>query len=243
MEFSSHDFVSVNEILSDVTAVVHDREFSMMSKGWYTSQVQQALHELSFDTVFDEKRVVIPVPSDLRAELPSGAFNIKEIYLFNGTECDIASSQRVWYKKNHFTAGSGRISNGNDPFFGNVNEPNIFYADMYNGMIVLSSNCRIYQNLFVVYNGVGCEVGAVPVVPLFLREVTKLWVSDKAFEIRQAQSIGTSEFSQWRAMKSDNYVKLKGGNYSEWDKAELRVKSMGTKARRDFKEYLTRMGY
>ncbi len=65
MQFSKHDFVTVNEILADVLKIVQDTDFKINSKGWYTSQIQQALEELSFDTFFLTINRTFPVPNDL----------------------------------------------------------------------------------------------------------------------------------------------------------------------------------
>ena len=54
MDLSPHNFVSVNEILADVLKIVKDSSFKLNSKGWYTSQIQQALEELSFNTFFND---------------------------------------------------------------------------------------------------------------------------------------------------------------------------------------------
>ena len=96
MDFSRQSFVTVNEILADVLKIVKDSSFKVNSRGFYVSQIQQALEELSFDTYFDERSEVFEVPADLRLDMPKGAFNLKNMYLFNGTECDISRSQNVY---------------------------------------------------------------------------------------------------------------------------------------------------
>ena len=52
MNFSPHSFVSVNEILADVLKITNDDGFKINTRGWYISQIRQALQELSFDTFF-----------------------------------------------------------------------------------------------------------------------------------------------------------------------------------------------
>ena len=61
MNFSPSSFITVNELLADVLKSVKDSDFKANSKGWYTSQAQQALEELSFDTYFDEKNTVLDI--------------------------------------------------------------------------------------------------------------------------------------------------------------------------------------
>jgi hypothetical protein len=87
MDLSPKNFVSIDIILADVLKTVDDASTKLNSKGWYTSQIQQALEELSFDTFFDERNANFDVPKDLRLELPEGAFNLRKVYLFNGNSC------------------------------------------------------------------------------------------------------------------------------------------------------------
>ena len=91
MDLSPQNFVSVNEILADVIKVVKDDSFKLNSKGWYTSQIQQSLEELSFDTFFDEQHQAFDMPENLRLELPKGSFNLRQIFVFNGSECTPAT--------------------------------------------------------------------------------------------------------------------------------------------------------
>ena len=84
MNFSPHSFVSVNEILADVLKITNDAGFKMNSRGWYISQIRQALQELSFDTFFDERNEELIIPNDLRVEMPKGAFNLKPLVAYAG---------------------------------------------------------------------------------------------------------------------------------------------------------------
>ena len=111
MNFSPHSFVSVNEILADVLKITNDSGFKINTRGWYISQVRQALQELSFDTFFDEKNEELIIPNDLRVDMPKGAFNLKQLFLFNGTKCNVGSNTpTVWYKQNYWTGGNGYLA-------------------------------------------------------------------------------------------------------------------------------------
>lgn len=123
MNFSAANFITPEQILADVLKFVDDEGFRLNSRGFYVSQMQQALQELSYDTFFDVQREAFDVPADLKLELPEGAFNIKQMYLFNGTVCNISTAQNVYHSRNYITDGNGFVKrdrgnlNRNDPFY------------------------------------------------------------------------------------------------------------------------------
>lgn len=263
MNFSKESFASPEEILSFVTKLTDDEEYKFISKGWYTSQIQQALQALAFDTFFDERHSSLSIPANLRIKLPSGAFNVSKMYLYNGTVCDIKNSQNVFWKREYFTGGSGYLAsdkyNNNDPFFQNrmadgkdrssgIDRPgevrtggNLYFFNIVEGIIMLSPNCAAFQNLYISYNGMGCDYGDKPVIPRFLQQAVNFWVADKALSIRRSKSKDAFELNKWNLIYNSNLVSLNGRSMydGEWYKAEVRVKSMDNKARKDLKEYLT----
>ena len=122
MNISRHNAVSPDEILSDVLQYVGDEEFKDNSRGYYVSQIQQALQELAFDTFFDKRTDTFKVPENLVLDMPEGMFNIRQIYLYNGVECNISNSVNVYWKRNYYTKGNGFLArdkgvNPDDPFY------------------------------------------------------------------------------------------------------------------------------
>jgi hypothetical protein len=266
MESSKYNFVSVNEILSDVLELVADRGMEHLSKGFYVSQIQQALEGLSFDSFFDTRRDSFPFPTqDLRLEMPLGAFNIKEIYLFNGAQCDIVRSQKVWWKRDYYTEGNGYFANNkgnnnNDPYYPsytyrnrlaqeieqsglirrdyNPVEGNYFY-NIQNGMIMFSSACRGFEKVHIVYNGTGCDIGDEPIIPLFLREAVKDYVCEVALRARMA--LDPKMQTLWLIYdKNLNRDEKYGIGVGSWSRAQYRVKTMDYASLSDLKEYLGR---
>jgi len=253
MNASKFNFVTANEILADVLKLVRDADFKLLSRGYYISQIQQALEELAFDTYFDEKHEAFDIPENFRIEMPKGMFNIKNMYLFNGDICDIASSTPVWYKANFINgkSGSGYVANnkGNntDPFTRRLGvdpmlNSGLYYYAIQNGEIMLSSNCGNYQKLFVHYNGTGGDVGEVPFIPLFLRQAVKDYVTVNALEVRIAES-ELSEMSRWSNLLSYHKNNLEEHYDGSWAKAEKRVRKLDMKERKDIKEYMQKMYY
>lgn len=266
MNQSPDSFVTINEILSDVTKLVKDAELRMCSKGWYTSQVQQCLEELAFDTYFNEITEEFVIPENKRIPMPKGAFNIRQMYLFSGDKCNIGTrTPNVYYKRNFWSGGNGFVArnkgrNLDDPFYQNRSSfrnerqasgvvdgnrgrtpiSQIYHYGIQNGIIMLSDNCLTYEKILLVYNGVNTEIGEVPIIPTFLRQAVKDWVSNMALEIKLTEVIGTPSFAQWQAIKAGVQTRLEKPFDGSWAKAEHRLKTMDTKEREDLKEYLSR---
>jgi hypothetical protein len=266
MNISKHSSVSPREILADVLLFVGDESFKDNSEGYYMSLIQQALQELAFDTFFDVKTESFAVPSNLCLEMPKGMFNIRQMYLYNGPVCDISRSQNVYWKRDYYTRGNGYLArdkwNNRDPFYprrnlldnsGNKNNSlrrvefndsisNLFYYNIQNGLIMLSSNATAYENIAIEYNGTGGNIGDIPFIPMLYREAIKAWVLDSALKVKMARSEGAA-FNKWQTLYAVNNAELRRPFTGLWAEAEVRAKSMDSKAREDMKEYLGRLDY
>lgn len=263
MDISRANFVTTNEILADVLMSVDDESFSAMSPGFYRSQVQQALEELSFDTFFDEQRESFPFPhKTLSLEMPKGAFNLREIYVFNGNECIVARSQKLWWKRNYFTKGHGYFANNkgsqnHDPFIdstspmrhiagnvvarnGGTSMQNTFFFNVQNGLIMFSPRCSSFSKVHIVYNGTGCDVGDIPVIPQFLRQAVKDYVCEVALRIRMAKDPSGKWGMLWKIYDKSLNRDGSYGPEGSWSRAEYRVKTLSRAKREDLKEYLGR---
>ncbi|MFN5416288.1 MAG: hypothetical protein ACK5B9_04465 [Flavobacteriia bacterium] len=253
MEFSPSSFVSVNEILSDVLKVVDDSSFKINSPGWYKSQVEQALEELSFDTFFLTINKDFEIPCDLKLELPLGAFNLRQIYVYNGDKCDFSCAQVVYHKSNFLGSGSGntylardRYTNDRDRFHkhrgtSQIVPNNVFFYGIQQGIINLSPNCKQFQKVMLVYNGIQSDIANSPIVPLYLRQAVKDFVTVKGLETRIAQE--TVNLQRWNLLLARYDNSLNHPYDGSWVKAERRVKTLDNKHRQDMKEYLSRMNY
>ena len=111
---NANDFVSVDHLLAEITATVNDTDFKKgFSKGWYTSRIQDAIQELSFDTYWLKVQHDYKVPANCQIDMPENVFNIREIYLYSGEICDPVTSQVVYWKRlfNNTNKGNGYTSN------------------------------------------------------------------------------------------------------------------------------------
>ena len=255
MNFSKHDFVTINDILADALKLVGDVDMKFNSRGWYTSQIQQCLESLSYDTFFLDVEKDLELPESLRLEMPQGAFNLQQVYLYNGDTCHIQNRVNVYHKKNFINDRSGEnyvardnYSNYRDRFHKQrsmiSNTPdNVFFYNIQNGMIMFSPNCYGFQKVKLVYNGVHTQIGEVPIIPTYLRQAVKSKVVVEGIKSRMAQSIGTPEYNQLFNLLNVHENQLSHPYDGEWVKAERRVKSIDRKQKQDIKEYFQAMNY
>lgn len=253
MDLSPENFVSPEIILADVLKTVKDSGYKLNSKGWYLSQMQQALEELSFDTFFITKHEAFDMPENLRLDMPKGSFNLRNVYLFNGTKCTIKNRVNVYRKKNFIngTSGQGYVArdhwdNNNDPFHkhrAGTSKNNLFYFSIQNGMLMLSSNCASYEKVMLEFNGIISDIGDAPIIPQFFRQAVKGWVTVKALEEKCSDKIGTNEYGHWANLLNKYDSELNKPYDGHWAKAEHRSKQLNEKDRNDFKEYFTRLNY
>jgi len=263
MNQSRHSFVTSNEILSDVVRIVQDQDYRINSKGYYNSLIQQAIEELAFDTYFDERSEIFDIPENGRIELPRGAFNIKQMYAFDGDRCDVGKTENIYFKRNFIRGGSSGFfsrnkgNNSGDPFYpsdtfvnrGSSDGPigarngvnGSLYYGIQDGIVMLSDAVLRRQKVMIVYNGVGGDIGEVPFIPTFLRQAVKDWVSSRGLDVRISQSVGTPEFTSWQSIKAGIDFRLNQDFDGSWAKAEYRVKKLDSKHREDYKEYMSKM--
>ena len=70
------------------------------NRGYYVSGIQKALEALALETYFDVRTEDKTFPKEkLATEIPKGAFNIREIYIYNGELCKPKSFAIVQWKR------------------------------------------------------------------------------------------------------------------------------------------------
>jgi hypothetical protein len=254
-----NDYISVDHLLADILSTVDDEKLRRgFSKGWYVSRIQKALQELAIDTFFDEVTLDLTLdPTTLTADMPEGIFNIREIYVYNNDGCcSPDSSQVVHWKRTFNNKGRGdgytaRIkdtggSNYSDPFLPSVsNYQNThwysgtkFYANIMNGTMMFSTDCRLYSQVRIVANGLGGAIGDLPLVPRFFEEAVTDFVYERFYKAMKAR-----EPRKYRGLWSDAKNDLKGpnGNTGSWRKARIRIANMDTYEKEALEEYLSSM--
>lgn len=247
MNFSHNDLLSINNILADVLRDVDDERTRLRTKGYYKRQIKHAIEELAFDTYFDERFKDIPLPSNLRLAIPSGAFNIRNIFIFNGEDCKVEDSKIVWDKKDFLSSGKGmgytarNKSGQTDPFIlSYTSDYDIYYCNIQNGIIVFSDACAGYKSVRIQYNGIASDIDQYKIVPRMFREAVTLFVEEKVFASLKAKDI-----RKYRPLWLDIYNQLYSGSpfRGKWAEAKDRAKRLDTKKLRDLSVYINRLNY
>ena len=173
-----NSFVTPNDILADALSLIQDREMIQNTPGWYRSQVEQALQELGFDTLYalhTKIQSLGPTPKN-PYPLPNGCISVRELYVFIGECCDTTHFVPVGWKRNFNDSprnnGKGTIERRNTYFEGNLP-----YANIYSGGIHFNEHVLVsYDYYKLIYHGVLTDLIDCPIVPLFARQAVKWWV-------------------------------------------------------------------
>ncbi len=253
---NANDYVSVDHLLAEITSTLNDSEFrNGFNKGWYISRIQDALQELSFDTFWGKLQQDIEVPKTLQLPMPKGTFNIREIYLYHGGLCSPQKSQVVYWKRNFNNQSSGEgytsrvkddgsqssdIFQPNQRIMGNANYIGFagqkFYYNTINGIVMLSRDCLGYENIRIVYNSMGGEIGDLPVVPRFFERAVNDYVEERYYNAMKSR-----DPRKYRILWNDAYSRLNDLVGGSWNKARKRVKSMDTSEKNSMEEYISNM--
>ena len=250
---NSNDFLTVNQILSDVLVNVDDEDFKKgFTKGFYVSKIQQCLEELAFDTFYQEITKDLPFPTtQLTMQLPTNCFNIREIYLFNGDCCTPQTSVIVHWKRLYNNSQGGpaytakqKENMRRDPYYkpwgwanNAIDKATTYFANIQNGLLMFSSNSSHYNHVRLVYNGMGGDVGDSPVIPRFMRQAVIDWVSEKFWRALKAKN------PRVRPIWMDYYNILNDPKIGSWKRAQDRMKQMDTWEKDSMAQYLGRMNY
>lgn len=249
MNFSLDSLVTPDEILADVLTETEDFDYRDFTRGWYMSQMQQCLEELSFDTFMVEIDNDFPFPSETSAiSLPANAFNVRGIWVYNGSLGVPTNSQIVSWKRGAYSRGSGKsffaehkAGQTENPWILPISDTvqsELIWASINNGVVQFSSQAATYSYVHLRYNGTFTPIGETPFVPPFFRQVVKLWVTLEYYRRMRKRNPRV-----YRTIFKDVYDELYGGFSSKWDTAITRSKSIDTKSANDLKEYLSKMNY
>lgn len=240
--------VPLNIILSDIATKTGDREFRMDSEGYYKAIIQEAMQELSIDTLFSEQDKVYDLEDGcLKLDLPSGAFNVIEIFGFSGDECNTDRAQKIWWKRGYRNnIARDNWQNSREPFYknrGSSNTPNnLFYCGISNGVVHLSSNCKNFEKIMIRYNGLMGDIGEEPIVPIFFRQAIVDYSVVQVLLTRIASNPTDKALSVWQFIYGTHETRLNRPYTGSWEKALHRSRTMDTKSRNDLKEYFSRLG-
>lgn len=168
--------------------------------------------------------------------------------------CQPSSSVIVHWKRLYNNRGMGRnytakiredgnTSNSVDPFFpsGNFDNNRVtsgtnYYANVVNGLIMLSPDSVSFNKVRIIYNGMGGEIGDEPIVPRFFERTIIDYVEERFYNAKKAE-----QPRKWRANWSDAFSRLTNPRDGSWRTAQMRISSMDTFQKESMEEYISEM--
>lgn len=242
---NEHNFISINEILADVTLGLNDREERKLSHGFYVAQVRYAIDELGFSTVFLEGHTDVQIPANHIIPTPSNAYRIKSLHVFTGDPNNITSMENVYWKKGARNSGgkdAGFTANYYpgmaDIYFGSLPcvLDSVYWFIYNNGNIILSDGCSSFDYLRIVYSGIPSgTLDDMAMIPPEVRKAIVLWVTEKCAGFLKAT------FPEYRTIQLDAAAQLdEYGFNGAWNEAKGRIKYLGKKIWNDIMNYNNR---
>ncbi len=265
MNYSNKDFVPIGQLLREITKRALDSDYRYNTKGYYRLLIQNCLQELSYDAHFMKEWFTVEIPENLSFELPEGAFNVRQMYIFNGDFCNIQTAQNVYHARQYFTAGKGLVKNNkqnnqSDPFFRDQasNNPRVFasiqgsqangggragntvfFFNIQDGRVMLSKSTSRFEKVFFRSDLIP-DIDKGGIVPKFLQRAVTLYCAREGLQPRLAE--GSQFVNLYNELNKDLYGRDHESD-GAWYKAEHRVQQMDYKEREDLAEYHQRLNY
>lgn len=233
----TNTYIAPSEVIADLLPIVDDVSRHWRSEGFYMTYIKYFLEEIGFDTLFDTQERDLEIPSNRRIPIPTGLFDIKEMYAFSG-ECTATNRQRVYTKRGYTFDGKNNFSPEmdtmyNDPFSDvqTGREGSALYCNVQNGMIMLSPACGYFDKIKVLFSGTFGEIDGVPFIPHFFRKACLDWCAKEILRQRMAED---PKFERMYAINNAESMTPFTGSF---DRAKARVVRMSPKQREDWKQY------
>ncbi len=242
-------------MLADILQQVDDLNFRKgKSKGWYYSQLEQAMTELSYDTFALKATCDIKIDQkNFAVEIPEEMFNIREVYLISPDKNGVfTNSANVYHKRLFNNRGKGSSytakvrrsgsdgfngdNGGNgDPFYANyvpINQENLYTWAVIGRTLMLSSNVTGFTHVRIVANTTAAKLGDAPIILRILRQAIKAYVCVEFFSAMKAKDKAyRADWADWTAIKE-----------KEWGKAAKRISSMDTAEKESLLDALSSIG-
>lgn len=257
-----------SEILFMASAMCGDKENKFVPRGFYMSLIQEAFRELNMFSFFSEKRQDYDFPlDDLTLPLPEDCFDVENVYIFNGDNCVITNSRKVYWKRNYYTQGAGYIANDkgtnmNDPFIMNhtlaskknfdkndksliryedqTSVNSVLFYNIQGGNIMFSSSCRAAGNkVHIHYRGTGGKIIEAPIIPAFFKVAIEDYVIEAALRYRMANEPLSAR--TWSALQQMYMQRLdKNGMNGSWHNAKMFITRLNKSQLQELATYLGR---
>jgi len=247
MEINPVNFLSINEVLSDVLVILNDESQKLLTPGFYRAKVKDGLDELGFDVSFLPVTNDYEIPDNLMVDVPKGCFNLRQIHIYSGTPDAVGYVENVYWKKGLHTRGAGagytadvHHWNVTDPFIRvNINEYSMFYFSVQNGIIHLSEACSNYDFTRLTYDGIpSMNLDEVKMVPPEVKKALIMWTTEKC-----AGSLKLKD-NRYRIIQSDAAGQLdEFGLSGAWHEAKMRLRRLDKKQMKDIIEYNSKLNF
>jgi len=272
MEYSPKNLLSPKEVLSEVLIYTQEMGYTNVTRGFIISQMNRCMQALSYDTFFNESHKAFVIPENRLIDIPAGVFNINQMYLYSGDNCNIGTNTaNVYWKRNMYTGGGkgyaarnkgNNGNNGRDPFYsgnGGHHYYNRNRSDIGGGAKGISIQNGLYY--YGVSNGqitLSENTGPYSKVLIKFNGIWEVDAEKKTIPLHFQEVLvdwctesvlrvkTAKDPSKWRGMHSDSVFRLgyKPETYDgSWYKAKRRVTGMDNKTKEDLQEYLSRLNY
>lgn len=262
----SNDYISMNQMVSDVATNVGDHEMKLLDRGLYISRIQQAVEFFALHTFFQEVAVDFFDwnKGSNTFKIPTNCFNLRRAYLHNAdNKCEdgcsscsydktgMLSDYAVVHWKRVMDKGSvnkvtSRIKQfNNDAVIGYSSFDSMYISSRHNGTLVYAG----LQSGYMVFGG-DCEgyknirlvyngLGSENGdIPLIPRILREGIVNKAELEIL---NVLKKTDRQYRADYLDSYNNFygTGRNKGSFKRCKLAIDRMDTFKRESMKEYIS----
>lgn len=255
-------YIKPDEIVFNAAVFAGDKEFKIIPKSFYMSFIKDAFMQLNMTSFFMEQRKDYDFPPNLTLSLPEDCFNVLNVYVFNGDECNVQNSRIVHWKRNYYTkGGQGYIANdkgnnNNDPYYdgrevinndkslirynGGESLNSVLFYNIQMGNIMFSSSCKaVGAKVHIHYNGTGGNILDEPIIPAFFKDAIEDFIIEAALRLRVANEPDKAKLYYPLMQTYSNRLDKNGMNGS-WHEAVQKVKNLNKGQRADLANYLGR---
>jgi hypothetical protein len=241
-------------VLLQAAQVVNDPDFRRLGRPFYKSAAWRGIRKMCKDAMSDRKIITIPITGPI-VDIPALVSEYNGVYVYNGTTCDVNTSQRVRIKKNmHRLGGSGYIAmdkwdNHRDPLqyshegggWGGWNHQpphDLFFAGSFQGQLHLSDSCLRFGYLHIDYNGIGVDDHTEEFeIPEWMSEAITDFITLRAAEALERED--PRHLGNLIARKQNEMTAPNGS----WREAQWYWRRMSRQKRQDTVEMTFRLGH
>lgn len=246
--------IPADEVIANVRGAVNDDGLDgplRRSRGHLVGYMRSALIDLSYDSLYDKRNFDAAIPANLIVTLPKGYADITHLWLYSGDKCDFTSSANMFWHRGMTRYGAGNYfaenkGHDDDVVLGNslssdgdqgliIGRSRLFSYNVQAGRLMLSSSCKVFERVHMLYIGLGQDEGVEPQVPTALQNAVEDFMKMKWYEFMQGRD------RNYRTLFQDYFRMYYGDRPFTGSKAGARriARRLLTKQARDLTHNLT----